>query len=62
MVTLLVQDSHSLGVKVNLLQDSSGIGIVDEKFGFLMVSELFLPLGYLLYSETWPHVGHRFIV
>ena len=30
--------SLSIGVRVNILQDSSGIGIADEIVGFLLVS------------------------
>ena len=49
-------------MRVSLLQDSSGIGIVDESVGFLLGSELGLPLGNMLYSETFPPVGLQLIV
>ena len=44
------------------MQDSSGIGIVDEIFFFWLGSELGLPLWDLLDSDTWPHVGLQLIV
>ena len=56
MGTILVQDSHSLGAKVNLLQDSSGIGIVDDPFGFFLGSEIGLTLGDILDSDHGPPV------
>ena len=42
---LVVWDSPSLDVRVNLLQDSSGIGILDEPVGFLLEYKLGFPLG-----------------
>ena len=62
MVTLLVQDSHSLGAKVNLLQDSYGIGIVDDPFGFFLGSEIGLTLGDILDSDHGPPVDLLLIV
>ena len=51
MGTILVQDPHFLGVKFNLLQDSYGIGIVDDPFGFFLDSEIGLTLGDILDSD-----------
>ena len=55
-------DSNSLGVRVNLFQDSSGVGISDKPVGLLLVSELGSPLGALLDYYTLPHVGLLLIV
>ena len=55
-------DFTSLGVRVNLLQESSEFGIVDDPVGFLTGYELGLPLWALLDSETWPPLGLNFII
>ena len=62
LVPLVVWDSPSIGLWVNLLQDFSGIGIVDDPVGFWLGSELSSPLWDLLDSETWPPVGLQLIV
>ena len=49
-------------MRVNLLLDSSRIGIVYDPVGFLISSELGLPLGSLIYSDTWTLVGLQLIV
>ena len=49
-------------MQVKILQDSSGVGISDEIFGFYLGSELGLPLGDLLYSDNWSPVGILLIV
>ena len=59
---LVVWYYPSLGVWVNLFQDSYGIGIVDETFGFWLGSELGLPLGSLLDYNNWPPIGLQLIV
>ena len=59
---LLGSDYPSLGVWVNILQDSSRNGIFDDPIGFLLGSELDWLLGYLLDSDTWPPVGFQLIV
>ena len=50
MGTPAVLDFTSLGVRVNLLQDSYEFGIVDDPVGFLTGYELGLPLWYLIGS------------
>ena len=55
--TIFGWDSPSLGEWVNLLQDSYGIGIIDDTVGFFLVYYLVSPLGDLLYSDTWPPIG-----
>ena len=47
---------------VNLLQESSEIGIVDEPVGFFLDSEIGSPLRDLLDSETLPPVGLHLIL
>ena len=55
-------DSHSLGVKFNLLKDSSRISVAVEPVGFWLGYELGLSLGDLIDSETCPPVGLQLIV
>ena len=55
-------DYPIFGVRVNILQESSRIGIVDEPVGFCLGSELLLPLVSLLDYDTWPYVGLQMIV
>ena len=38
------------------------MGIIDDTVGLLLGYELVLPLGDLLDSDTWPHVGLKFIM
>ena len=45
---LVVWYSPSLVVQVNLLQDSSGVGVADDTVGFWLFYELGAPLGGLL--------------
>ena len=59
---LVAWDSPSLGVRVDLLWDLSGIGIYDDKVGLWLGSELGLPLGSLTDSETWSPFGLQLIV
>ena len=55
-------ESPSIGVLVNLLRESSGVGIADQPVKFLLVSKLVSPLRALIDSKTWPHVGPQLIV
>ena len=55
-------DSPGLGVKVNVLQDYSVIGVGYEPFCLWPGSELGSPLRDLIYSETWPPIFLQFIV
>ena len=57
MIYLVEWDSASLGVRVNILKDSSGIDIDDEQFGLCLRSEPGLPLWDLIYT-----LGLQFIV
>ena len=52
LVTFVGWDSPILGVRVNLLQYSSGIGISDELVGFWLGYDFGFPLGDLIYYET----------
>ena len=52
----------SLGLQVNLLQDSYGNGIYGDPVGLWLGSELGSPLGYLLDYDTWIPVGLQLIV
>ena len=62
LVTLVGWDSPSLGVWVNLLQYSSGIGIIDITIGFFLVFEIVSPLGDLIYYYAGPPVELRLIL
>ena len=62
LVPLMVWDSPSHGVWVNLLQDSSGTIVFDDPVGFWLGYELGSHLWYLLGSETWPPVGLQLII
>ena len=44
------------------MQDFSGVVISDEPVGLYMLSELGLPIGKLLDSDTLPPVGLQLIV
>ena len=59
---LVLWDSPIIFVLVNLLQDCFWVGIYDETVGFWLGSELGSPLGALLDSETWPHIGLQLIL
>ena len=60
--TLVGWDSPNLGVWANLLKESSKSSIVDEPIGFLLGSELVLPLGYLQDSETGTTAGLQLVL
>ena len=60
--TFVGWDYTVLGVWVNLLQDSSGIGLDDKTVGFWWGSELGSTLWVMLDYETWPPVDLLFIV
>ena len=49
-------------VKVKLLKESSGIGIVNNPVGFFLVSKLGSPLGAMMYYNPGTHVGLQLIV
>ena len=62
LVPLLGWESPNIGMRVNLLQDSSGIVIVYEPVVFWSGSELGSPLWDLIDSKIWPPVGLQSIV
>ena len=55
-------ESPSLGMRVNILQESAGIGIFDEPVVFFLGSELDLPLRNILYSYPGPPVDIQLTV
>ena len=62
LVPLVGQNSPSLGVRVNFLQQYDGIGIVDETVGISQGFGLCLPLGDLLDADTGPPICLQLIV
>ena len=62
LCTLVIWYSPNLGVWVNFLQYSSGIGVSDEPVGFFLGYEIGLLLGNMIDSETCPPVGFHLIV
>ena len=62
LVTLVVWDAPSLGVKVNFSQYSLGIDIADNPVDLWLGSEIGYPLGYLLDYEIWTPVVLQLIV
>ena len=53
--------SPSIGVRVNIFQDSSRVGIADDTVGFWIWYELVFPLGALIDSDIWLPIGLQFI-
>ena len=49
-------------MKVDRLHDLSGIGIVNDPFGFFLGHKIGSSLVDLVYSETWPPVVVEFIM